>query len=603
MTTKLAGLTSSNVAALAETMDGQVETTKTTATFPGTASEALAAVQKVLDTWGGGNAHPRGSLHAVARKLKTLVAAEHRAAFDAALAEATDEPVELVETITGTLVEPSAATEIPGLGYVANDALDALSAAHSVADIDAEAELELQFDTQYLALSTSRKALVVADYLAARHNGHVADVSEYATKSVGGDLAGYARLMANRGDYSKTNVDVSDETAPAPVAPKGPVKLENVKTPKPVPAPVALVKIAAVSTGRGDIRVHDAGCRDVQVEVAKFGQGPAYVGQFADQDEFGFDWFADVASDEFAEGTPEHRASALAMASTEITYLPCCTLPGTTKISKEENTMTVKPARRAAATTAPAAAKAAKTTAAKPAAKPVAATPESVVLPDGIKETPALRPVYAAMLNGVAGTAADFERATGIIVPKIRVALNTLEAVGLAVSTKSEKVGVAATWALVAPVAKKTAPAKKATATVPAPAPAAKPATGKTAKPSQAAKGAQETQGEVKLTPVTRKPVTTRTANIKPSELPYRSGPTMRRILEWMMTQPGRELTAAETSSEMGESIDSCVWSMYLLGQRDSRITAAKNESGKNVYTFGSAPAAKASGRKAKAGK
>lgn len=73
MTTKITGLSALNVRALRETMP-QVETTATTATFHGnTPAQALEVVRKVIASLSGGNAHPRGSLHAVARKLKAQV--------------------------------------------------------------------------------------------------------------------------------------------------------------------------------------------------------------------------------------------------------------------------------------------------------------------------------------------------------------------------------------------------------------------------------------------------------------------------------------------------------------------------------------------------
>ena len=77
---------------------------------------------------------------------------------------------------------------------------------------------------------------------------------------------------------------------------------------------------------------------------------------------------------------------------------------------------------------------------------PQAVTAETVVLPEGITETPALRPVYAAILNAGSGTAKDIVDATGIILPKVRVALNTLKAAGLVTGTEQGKPGQAVVW-------------------------------------------------------------------------------------------------------------------------------------------------------------
>lgn len=76
MTTTIKNLTALNVRAINETItDARVTTTKTTATFDMTAAEAIALVGKTIDSLDGGNAHPRGSLHAVARKLENVAKA------------------------------------------------------------------------------------------------------------------------------------------------------------------------------------------------------------------------------------------------------------------------------------------------------------------------------------------------------------------------------------------------------------------------------------------------------------------------------------------------------------------------------------------------
>jgi hypothetical protein len=73
MSVKITGLSKLNVAALRETyVEGTVELTATTATFPGTAQEALTFLNALILTLPG-RAHPKASLHAVARKLRAQV--------------------------------------------------------------------------------------------------------------------------------------------------------------------------------------------------------------------------------------------------------------------------------------------------------------------------------------------------------------------------------------------------------------------------------------------------------------------------------------------------------------------------------------------------
>lgn len=74
-------------------------------------------------------------------------------------------------------------------------------------------------------------------------------------------------------------------------------------------------------------------------------------------------------------------------------------------------------------------------------------TAETVTLPEGIAETPALRPVYAALING-ATTTREMVDATGIILAKVRVALNTLKAAGIAVASDQIQPGKPVTWSL-----------------------------------------------------------------------------------------------------------------------------------------------------------
>lgn len=75
-------------------------------------------------------------------------------------------------------------------------------------------------------------------------------------------------------------------------------------------------------------------------------------------------------------------------------------------------------------------------------------TADTVTLPDGITETPALRPVYAAILNAGSGTAKDIESNTGIILAKVRVALNILKSLGLVTSTDQAKPGQSVVWSV-----------------------------------------------------------------------------------------------------------------------------------------------------------
>lgn len=69
--TKITGLSVLNVLALQETMPG-VTVTATTATFYGTPKQALDMVELTISRLPG-RAHPKASLHAVARKLRKQV--------------------------------------------------------------------------------------------------------------------------------------------------------------------------------------------------------------------------------------------------------------------------------------------------------------------------------------------------------------------------------------------------------------------------------------------------------------------------------------------------------------------------------------------------
>ena len=71
MTVKITGLSPLNVRAIRETMS-DVELTGTTATFPGTAQESFERVTGIINSLPG-RAHPKASLHAVARKLYSRI--------------------------------------------------------------------------------------------------------------------------------------------------------------------------------------------------------------------------------------------------------------------------------------------------------------------------------------------------------------------------------------------------------------------------------------------------------------------------------------------------------------------------------------------------
>jgi len=83
MSTKIVKLTSANYDAMVRMIEftdtDQVTMTKTTATFAGTAREALETVawfQRAATAEWGGKAFPNASLHAVRRKVEALAAAE-----------------------------------------------------------------------------------------------------------------------------------------------------------------------------------------------------------------------------------------------------------------------------------------------------------------------------------------------------------------------------------------------------------------------------------------------------------------------------------------------------------------------------------------------
>ena len=120
--TKITALSALNVAAINETIsDPRVTTTKTTATFDMSPVEAIALVGKTIDALDGGNAHPRGSLHAVARKLENKAKAE---------GATTAEIVAEIKTLSGEALEAKVeqvATELADQINLINGLIDELS--------------------------------------------------------------------------------------------------------------------------------------------------------------------------------------------------------------------------------------------------------------------------------------------------------------------------------------------------------------------------------------------------------------------------------------------------------------------------------------------
>lgn len=113
MSTKIVKLTPSNIEALARMVEytdtDRVTLTKTTATFAGTAAEALEIVawfQRAATAEFGATGYPNASLHAVRRKVEALAAADLEAAQarSAARAErdAATDPLVVLLNNTGT---------------------------------------------------------------------------------------------------------------------------------------------------------------------------------------------------------------------------------------------------------------------------------------------------------------------------------------------------------------------------------------------------------------------------------------------------------------------------------------------------------------------
>lgn len=179
--------------------------------------------------------------------------------------------------------------------------------------------------------------------------------------------------------------------------------------------------IAIVRNGHGDERVHAANCADVKREVAKFRNGDAYLMTADTFESVARDWYSDVASDNYEAGTAEWEQEIRNCADMAMTFLPCCKLTHETTDTPEETPVTTDT---------------------------TVHTADTVTLPDGITETPALRPVYAAILNAGSGTAKDFESTTGIILAKVRVALNILKSLNLVTSTDQAKPGQSVVWSI-----------------------------------------------------------------------------------------------------------------------------------------------------------
>lgn len=133
MSTKIVKLTAANIEALTRmveyTATDQVTLTKTTATFAGTAREALETVawfQRAATAEWGGKAHPNASLHAVRRKVEALAAAEAEAEE---FTRAESEKVEAIRdsgTLADGLAEAKARSEARAEQDAVNDPLVAL---------------------------------------------------------------------------------------------------------------------------------------------------------------------------------------------------------------------------------------------------------------------------------------------------------------------------------------------------------------------------------------------------------------------------------------------------------------------------------------------
>lgn len=90
--------------------------------------------------------------------------------------------------------------------------------------------------------------------------------------------------------------------------------------------PQQLVEIAIVRDGHGDERVHDAKCADVKREAKRTGNEPYYLAA-ATREDAARDWYGEVASDNYEEGTPEWEQHIRDCVAIAMTFLPCCTLP------------------------------------------------------------------------------------------------------------------------------------------------------------------------------------------------------------------------------------------------------------------------------------
>ena len=100
-------------------------------------------------------------------------------------------------------------------------------------------------------------------------------------------------------------------------------------------APKQTVKVAIIKDSKGNERVHSAECRDVKVEATKFRYDPYFM-QAATREDVALDWYADIASDNYEEGTPEWNKEILDCMNMAMIFLPCCNLPHEDEKAEEQ---------------------------------------------------------------------------------------------------------------------------------------------------------------------------------------------------------------------------------------------------------------------------
>lgn len=104
---------------------------------------------------------------------------------------------------------------------------------------------------------------------------------------------------------------------------------QDVETPKAETRKVAIIKDRS-----GNERVHSAECRDVKVETTKFRYDPYFM-QAATREDVALDWYADIASDNYEEGTPEWNKEIRDCMNMAMIFLPCCDLPHEDEATEE----------------------------------------------------------------------------------------------------------------------------------------------------------------------------------------------------------------------------------------------------------------------------